>query len=162
MTGCCFFFLLSSCRFCGSVAPPTVNTNSSTVWVTFHSDGSIAGGGFSAQYRAVLPGQSQCHVCNKLIVISKPTKNLHLSVCLCVRGVFVWLESCSREEFMCDRGRCLLPVSVCDGHPNCQDQSDEANCSHKHKGERIWLKIKFKKKLRISVYSRIGVEENSG
>ncbi|XP_063350069.1 membrane frizzled-related protein isoform X1 [Pelmatolapia mariae] len=86
-------------RFCGNVAPPTVNTNSSTVWVTFHSDGSIAGNGFTAQYRAVLPGH----------------------------------KSCSREEFMCDSGRCLLPVSVCDGHPNCHDQMDEANCSHKHK-----------------------------
>lgn len=49
-------------------------------------------------------------------------------------------ESCSREEFMCDRGRCLLPVSVCDGHPNCQDQTDEANCSHKHKGESMRTK----------------------
>lgn len=47
----------------------------------------------------------------------------------------VFSESCSREEFMCDGGRCLLPVSVCDGHPNCHDQMDEANCSHKHKGE---------------------------
>uniref|UniRef100_A0A3B4UEC3 Membrane frizzled-related protein n=1 Tax=Seriola dumerili TaxID=41447 RepID=A0A3B4UEC3_SERDU len=88
-----------SCRFCGNVAPPTVNTNSSTVWVTFRSDGSIAGTGFTAQYRAILPGH----------------------------------KSCSREEFMCDSGRCLLPVSVCDGHPNCHDQTDEANCSHKHK-----------------------------
>ncbi len=35
---------------------------------------------------------------------------------------------------MCDGGRCLLPVSVCDGQPNCQDRSDEANCSQKHKG----------------------------
>ncbi|KAM6987630.1 membrane frizzled-related protein [Tautogolabrus adspersus] len=86
-------------RFCGNVAPPTVNTNSSTVWVTFRSDGSITGSGFTAQYRAMLPGH----------------------------------KSCSREEFLCDGGRCLLPVSVCDGHPNCQDQSDEANCSHKHK-----------------------------
>uniref|UniRef100_A0A3Q1F5D0 Membrane frizzled-related protein n=1 Tax=Acanthochromis polyacanthus TaxID=80966 RepID=A0A3Q1F5D0_9TELE len=86
-------------RFCGNVAPPTVNTNSSTVWVTFRSDGSIAGNGFTAQYKAVLPGH----------------------------------KSCSREEFMCDSGRCLLPVSVCDGHPNCHDQTDEANCSHKHK-----------------------------
>ncbi|XP_023256316.1 membrane frizzled-related protein [Seriola lalandi dorsalis] len=86
-------------RFCGNVAPPTVNTNSSTVWVTFRSDGSIAGTGFTAQYRAILPGH----------------------------------KSCSREEFMCDSGRCLLPVSVCDGHPNCHDQTDEANCSHKHK-----------------------------
>ncbi|XP_072249052.1 membrane frizzled-related protein isoform X2 [Leuresthes tenuis] len=87
-------------RFCGNAAPPTVNTNSSTVWVTFRSDGSIAGNGFAAQYRAILPGH----------------------------------RSCSREEFMCDSGRCLLPVSLCDGHPNCHDQTDESNCSHKHKG----------------------------
>ncbi|KAM6932890.1 LOW QUALITY PROTEIN: membrane frizzled-related protein [Xenentodon cancila] len=87
-------------RLCGNVAPPTLNTNSSTVWVTFHSDGSIAGNGFAAQYRAILPGH----------------------------------KSCSREEFMCDSGRCLLPASVCDGRPNCRDQTDEANCSHKRKG----------------------------
>ncbi|XP_041661721.1 membrane frizzled-related protein [Cheilinus undulatus] len=86
-------------RFCGNVAPPTINTNSSTVWVTFRSDGSISGSGFTAQYKAILPGH----------------------------------KSCSRDEFMCDGGRCLLPVSVCDSHPNCQDQTDEANCSHKHK-----------------------------
>ncbi|KAJ8280235.1 hypothetical protein GJAV_G00052160 [Gymnothorax javanicus] len=86
-------------RFCGNVAPPTVNTNSSTMWVTFRSDSSIGGSGFSAQYRAVLPGQ----------------------------------KSCSRDEFLCDDGRCLLPISVCDGRPNCHDHSDEASCSHKHK-----------------------------
>ncbi|XP_029026253.1 membrane frizzled-related protein [Betta splendens] len=86
-------------RFCGNVAPPTVNTNSSTVWVTFRSDGSIAGNGFSAQYRVLLPEH----------------------------------KSCSREEFMCDGGRCLLPVSLCDGQPNCRDRTDEANCSLKHK-----------------------------
>ncbi|KAM8854534.1 membrane frizzled-related protein isoform 2-T2 [Synchiropus picturatus] len=86
-------------RFCGNVAPPTMNTNSSSVWVTFRSDFSVAGKGFTAQYRAVQPGHS----------------------------------SCSREEFMCDGGRCLLPVSVCDGQPNCRDQTDEDNCSHKHK-----------------------------
>uniref|UniRef100_A0A3Q3BIP0 Membrane frizzled-related protein n=1 Tax=Kryptolebias marmoratus TaxID=37003 RepID=A0A3Q3BIP0_KRYMA len=87
-----------SCRFCGNVAPPTVNTNSSTVWVTFRSDNSIAGNGFAAQYRAVLPGH----------------------------------QSCTREEFTCDDGRCLLPASVCDGHPNCDDRKDEANCTHIH------------------------------
>ncbi|XP_060929641.1 membrane frizzled-related protein isoform X2 [Limanda limanda] len=86
-------------RFCGNVAPPTVNTNSSTVWVTFRSDSSISGAGFTAHYRALQPAH----------------------------------KSCSREEFMCDSGRCLLPVSVCDGHPNCHDQTDEENCSHKHK-----------------------------
>uniref|UniRef100_A0A3B3R4C5 Membrane frizzled-related protein n=1 Tax=Paramormyrops kingsleyae TaxID=1676925 RepID=A0A3B3R4C5_9TELE len=45
-------------RFCGNVAPPTVNTNSSTVWVTFRSDSSFAGGGFTAQYQAILPHQN--------------------------------------------------------------------------------------------------------
>lgn len=41
------------------MAPPTVNTNSSKVWVTFRSDGTIAGSGFTAQYRALLPAHSQ-------------------------------------------------------------------------------------------------------
>ncbi|KAK6295787.1 hypothetical protein J4Q44_G00335000 [Coregonus suidteri] len=92
-------------RFCGNVAPPTVNTNSSTVWVTFRSDGSIGGSGFTAQYHTITSEQSE-----------------------------YWArESCSREEFMCDHGRCILPVSVCDSQPNCHDHSDEANCSHKHK-----------------------------
>ncbi|KAL6116460.1 mfrp [Pungitius sinensis] len=86
-------------RFCGNVAPPTVNTNSSSVWVTFRSDGSIAGNGFAAQYRAVRPAH----------------------------------KSCSREEFLCDGGRCLLRASVCDGRPDCRDGADEADCSHKHK-----------------------------
>ncbi|KAF7700135.1 membrane frizzled-related protein isoform X2 [Silurus meridionalis] len=86
-------------RFCGNVAPPTVNTNSSTVWISFRSDTSIGGNGFIAHYQAILS----------------------------------WQKSCSKEEFMCDRGRCLLPVSVCDSQLNCQDQTDEANCSHKYK-----------------------------
>ncbi|XP_056905280.1 membrane frizzled-related protein isoform X2 [Takifugu flavidus] len=86
-------------RFCGNVAPPTVNTNSSTAWVTFRSDATIAGGGFAAQYRALLPGHG----------------------------------SCSRDEFLCDSSRCLLPGALCDGHPHCQDRTDETNCSHKHK-----------------------------
>ncbi|XP_066517716.1 membrane frizzled-related protein [Hoplias malabaricus] len=86
-------------RFCGNVAPPTLNINSSTVWVSFRSDSSIGGIGFIAQYQAILP----------------------------------WQKSCSREEFMCDSGLCLLLVSVCDSQPNCQDHTDEANCSHKHK-----------------------------
>lgn len=36
---------------------------------------------------------------------------------------------------MCDSGRCLLPVSVCDSQLNCQDQTDEANCSRKDNGK---------------------------
>lgn len=42
--------------------------------------------------------------------------------------------SCSRDEFACDNSRCLLPASLCDGRPDCRDQTDEANCSQKHKG----------------------------
>ncbi|KAF5897729.1 membrane frizzled-related protein [Clarias magur] len=86
-------------RFCGNVAPPTVNTNTSTLWVSFRSDSSIGGNGFIVKYQAILP----------------------------------WQKSCSVEELMCDGGRCLLPVSVCDRQLNCQDQTDEANCSDKHK-----------------------------
>ncbi|XP_056467717.1 membrane frizzled-related protein-like [Gadus chalcogrammus] len=91
--------MASNILLCGNVAPPTFNTNKSSVWVTFHSDSIIAGSGFTVQYRAILPGH----------------------------------QSCSREEFMCDGGRCLLSMSLCDGLPHCRDQTDEANCSHKHK-----------------------------
>uniref|UniRef100_A0A8C6UCD1 Membrane frizzled-related protein n=1 Tax=Neogobius melanostomus TaxID=47308 RepID=A0A8C6UCD1_9GOBI len=91
---------ISPPTFCGNVAPPTINTNSSTVWVTFRSDSSISGNGFTIQHKAILPEH----------------------------------KSCSRDEFMCDSGRCLLPVSVCDGQPHCNDQTDEEDCSHKHSG----------------------------
>ncbi|KAJ7990210.1 hypothetical protein DPEC_G00297950 [Dallia pectoralis] len=47
-------------RFCGNVAPPTVNTNSSTIWVTFRSDGSIGGNGFTAQYCAITSESRSC------------------------------------------------------------------------------------------------------
>ncbi|KAL7831975.1 hypothetical protein AOLI_G00295230 [Acnodon oligacanthus] len=49
-------------RFCGNVAPPTVNTNSSTVLVSFRSDSSIGGNGFIAQYHAILPWQKEGQV----------------------------------------------------------------------------------------------------
>ncbi|XP_060800111.1 membrane frizzled-related protein isoform X2 [Neoarius graeffei] len=48
------------------------------------------------------------------------------------QAILPWQKSCSAEEFMCDSGRCLLPVSVCDSQLNCQDQTDETNCSGKH------------------------------
>uniref|UniRef100_A0A3P9LW46 Membrane frizzled-related protein n=1 Tax=Oryzias latipes TaxID=8090 RepID=A0A3P9LW46_ORYLA len=113
------------CRFCGNVAPPTLNTNSSTAWVTFRSDGSIAGTGFAAKYRAILPEQSQC-----------PAGS----------STFPDRASLCKQEFMCDSGRCLLPASVCDGHPNCHDRADEANCSNRHKGESVPLDHKSLKK----------------
>uniref|UniRef100_A0A8B9G508 CUB domain-containing protein n=1 Tax=Amazona collaria TaxID=241587 RepID=A0A8B9G508_9PSIT len=42
-------------RFCGNVVPPTFNTNSNHLRVTFVSDSSVGAPGFSAHYRAVAP-----------------------------------------------------------------------------------------------------------
>ncbi|XP_065553180.1 membrane frizzled-related protein [Lathamus discolor] len=42
-------------RFCGNVVPPTFNTNSNHLRVTFVSDSSVGAPGFSARYRAVAP-----------------------------------------------------------------------------------------------------------
>ncbi|XP_074158489.1 membrane frizzled-related protein isoform X3 [Sminthopsis crassicaudata] len=38
---------------------------------------------------------------------------------------------CNKDEFPCDRLFCLLSDAVCDGFTNCQDSSDETNCSSK-------------------------------
>ncbi|NXS23156.1 MFRP protein, partial [Mystacornis crossleyi] len=46
-------------RFCGSVPPPTFNSNSNRLRVTFVSDGSVGAQGFSARYRAVPPAESE-------------------------------------------------------------------------------------------------------
>ncbi|XP_019365811.1 PREDICTED: membrane frizzled-related protein [Gavialis gangeticus] len=50
----------SAARFCGSVAPPTLNTNTSRLRVTFMSDGSVSARGFSARYRAIAPSEKSC------------------------------------------------------------------------------------------------------
>lgn len=88
--------------------------------------------------------------------------HVHPGTLMCIRCVFP--ESCLREEFMCDGGRCLLPVSVCDGQTNCQDQTDEANCSHKHKGEwnQAHLKLKGRVQTRVNcaVFHRVWWEED--
>jgi len=61
-------------------------------------------------------------------------KHFFFSVYVLKFSFFMQSETCSREEFMCDGGRCLLPVSICDSYPNCQDHSDEVNCNQKQKG----------------------------
>ncbi|XP_053125894.1 membrane frizzled-related protein isoform X2 [Hemicordylus capensis] len=87
-----------SSKFCGNMAPPTINTNNNRMQVVFVSDDNFAPSGFTAWYRAIAPSE----------------------------------KNCSWEEFLCDQGRCLSPAFVCDGHPDCVDQRDEANCSTKH------------------------------
>ncbi|XP_065426288.1 membrane frizzled-related protein isoform X3 [Chrysemys picta bellii] len=47
-------------RFCGDVAPPTINTNSNRLRVTFVSDNSVGALGFTAHYRAILPSDKSC------------------------------------------------------------------------------------------------------
>ncbi|KAM6432170.1 membrane frizzled-related protein isoform 1-T1 [Liasis olivaceus] len=89
-----------STRYCGPVAPATINTNSNQMQVVFVSDDNIAPSGFTARYRAILPSE----------------------------------KNCSWDEFFCDQRLCLLPAFVCDGHQDCQDKKDEANCSTKHTG----------------------------
>ncbi|NXD04095.1 MFRP protein, partial [Certhia familiaris] len=46
-------------RFCGNVPPPTFNTDSNHLRVTFVSDSSVGARGFSARYRAVAPAESE-------------------------------------------------------------------------------------------------------
>lgn len=51
---------LASCRVCGRVPPPTLNTNTSHLRVAFVSDSSVQGFGFHAWYQAVAPGHGEC------------------------------------------------------------------------------------------------------
>ena len=36
---------------------------------------------------------------------------------------------CSASEHVCDNGLCLNQNRLCDGNPDCNDWSDETNCS---------------------------------
>ncbi|XP_063167094.1 membrane frizzled-related protein [Candoia aspera] len=49
-----------STRYCGTVAPATINTNSNQMQVVFVSDDNIAPSGFTARYRAILPSEKNC------------------------------------------------------------------------------------------------------
>ncbi|XP_070253186.1 atrial natriuretic peptide-converting enzyme isoform X2 [Myotis yumanensis] len=46
------------------------------------------------------------------------------------------VEECSPSHFKCDSGRCVLASRRCDGEPDCDDDSDEANCGCIERG--LW------------------------
>lgn len=121
-------------RFCGNVVPPTFNTNSNLLRVTFVSDGSVGAPGFSARYRAVAPDESE----HPLSLVAPPKHPLGggSGAQSIAASPAPWCpaESCAWDEHLCDRGLCVHLGFVCDGFHDCQDRSDEANCSLKHKG----------------------------
>lgn len=42
---------------------------------------------------------------------------------------FIFLGSCSHDEFKCSNGYCILSNMKCDGFNNCGDDSDEKHCA---------------------------------
>ncbi|EMP29012.1 Membrane frizzled-related protein [Chelonia mydas] len=73
-------------RFCGDVAPPTINTNSNRLRVTFVSDNSVGALGFTAHYRAIVPsdkcGGSLTSLEGQFSTPSHPQPYPHQQLCL--------------------------------------------------------------------------------
>ena len=47
--------------------------------------------------------------------------------CSCV-VLFSLYEECKPSEFKCESGECIRKNYVCNKAPDCQDESDEADC----------------------------------
>ncbi len=53
-----------------------------------------------------------------------------LNILLCNRSMLVTNSSCLDGHAMCNDGTCILSHYVCDGRPECPDESDELDCGH--------------------------------
>ncbi|XP_071432340.1 membrane frizzled-related protein [Pithys albifrons albifrons] len=90
-------------RFCGNVLPPTFNSNSNYLRVTFVSDSSVGALGFSARYRAVAPSEKSCawdeHLCDQ-------------GLCLQLGFVCDGFQDCTDKS---DEDNCSLKHKECGG-----------------------------------------------
>ncbi len=53
-----------------------------------------------------------------------------LDIVLCNHSMLVTNSLCLNGHAMCNDGTCILSHYVCDGRPECPDESDELDCSH--------------------------------